>query len=125
MKVTNNYKQFVCDRICKVILCFEDGCEVTLDQVNEWDFDFDRCSCSYIDLTNLLVDKELVERFGTNKEHIKLIHIEGTEYGLCSVIKDNVVAIDVQCNMFIKKLRLNGDLENTIKMKVQLEGTVK
>ena len=124
MKITSDNKQFIFDRIHKIILCFEDGCEVTLDQVTEWDFDLDRCDYSYIDLTNIFVDKELVNRFCTNKERINFIHIEGQGYEFYSASND-VIMIDIQCNMRIRKVRLNGNVEGCSKMYVQLEGTVK
>lgn len=119
MKVTSDNKQFLFYKIKKIILCFEDGCEVVLDQVKEWDFDLDRCDCSYIDFINMLVSKEIIDRFCTNKEHIKFVHIEGEGYEV-----EDTVMVNMQCYMRIRKLRLNGDIESATEMHVQLEGKV-
>ena len=123
MKVTSDNKQFLFNRVKKIILCFEDGCEVVLDQVKEWDFDLYRCNCSDIDFTNMLVSKEIINRFCTNKERIKFVHIEGEGYELSSHLEDTVI-VDMQCDMYIRKLRLNGDIESATEMRVQLEGKV-
>ena len=123
MKVTSDNKQFILDRINKVILCFKDGYEITLNQIMNYDFDLDRFETSTIQITNTLTDKEMLHRFGkleNDADIITLVHIEGDIQ-----TKNNIIMIDIPCNMYIRRLRTEGEFGRIGIMSVELEGWVK
>lgn len=125
MKVTSDNKQFMMTRVNKVILQFSDDYEIILNQIEEWDFDFDKADCSQIELKNLLIDKDICNRFNTEKDRIKFIHIEGCGIDPQLCHKDDIVMFDIQCQMIIRNLRICGETDSCGYMVVELEGVVK
>lgn len=124
MKVTSDNNQFIMTKVNKVILQFYDDYEVVLGQITEWDFDFDKADCSQIELKNAFVDKDICNRFNTEKNRIKFIHIEGRSYNPFDCEED-IVMVDVQCQMNIRNIRIYGDISCCSDMVVELEGVVK
>lgn len=122
MKMTSEINKFIFDRIYKIILCFQDEHEIILEQIFDWDFDFDKMDSSCIDFTNVIIDKELFERFCVD-DNIVSIHIEGKCVDILAANGD-IVMIDVPCNMRIRGLRINGSYDTGTNMSVQLEGMV-
>ena len=115
--------KFVCNKVNKITLYFKDGSEVVLEQVFEWDFNFERCDSSYIDFKTYIINKELFNRFCVD-DSICFIYIEIANINVedCS---SNISTLDIQCNMRIRSMRTNGDLDNATEMYVSLEGAVK
>lgn len=122
MKMTSDIKKFIFNRVYKIILRFQDEREIAMEQIIDWDFDFDQIDESCIDFTNAIVDKEIFDRFSTD-DNIILLHIEGKSVDMLA-INDNVVMMDVPCNMHIRKVRINGSFDTAANMNVQLEGMV-
>lgn len=129
MKVTteNNVENFVLYEINSVYLLFNDEVEVELNNIIEYDFDFDKIECSTIELLNELNNSEIENRFGARKNnHITFIHIEAT--GVClgeDCGKDVKVFYDIPCDMKIRRLRVNGNKDCICNMFISLEGFVK
>ena len=124
MKMISDIDKFVCDKVNKIILYFKDGNEVILEQVFEWDFNFERCNASYIDFKTYIINKELFNRFCID-DSICFIRIETTNINIENCSSKHISTLDIQCNMRIRSMRTNGDLDNATEMFVSLEGAVK
>ena len=124
MKVTSDKDQFILGSIKKIILSFKDGCDVRLNHIVEYDFDFDTVECSYMGITNALIDKEILNRFRKRNGLINFIHIEINAVGNLDGM-ENTAMIDIPCKMYIRELRTNGDHSCAGYMFVRLEGDVK
>lgn len=122
MKMSSDMNKFIFDRVYKIILRFQDEYEIILDQISEWNFDFDKNDKARIDFINVIVNKEIFDRFCID-DNIIFLHIEGKGMDMLAE-KDNVVMIDVPCNMYIRKVKMNGGFDSVTDMYVHLEGTV-
>ena len=123
--VENNVKQFVLDRINKVYIGFDDNVEVSLDQIIDYDIDLDRVDCCSIGFTNAISDVEMINHFkGDNKSKIIYVKIEATGMSISDCRKNDVL-YDIPCEMIIRRLRTNGEINNIGNMFVELEGFVK
>ncbi len=122
--VTNNNKQFILDRIKNIILLFTDDTKITLSEITDFNLDLDSINCSEIDITNALFNKELQNHFkGYKKNKIKEIWIEGIGFSLDDC-KGQQILYDIPCNMYIRRLIINGNIGTSSSMQVVLEGSI-
>lgn len=123
MKVTSDIKEGVMESIDKIILTFEDNVEIELNQIINYDIDLDCIEYSSIELTNALVNHDLLNRFKAKERtiKIKLIHIE---YNICQIIdgKVNKSYLDIPCQMCLRRCRIDGDACG--KMFISIEGGI-
>lgn len=127
MKITteDNVKQFILYRINAIYIGFDDNVEVKLDQISDWDFDFDKIELSTIEFTNVSNDVELESHFVGNKLN-KIIYIHIDALGLLPERDEECrVFYDIPCNMYIRRLKMNGDMSDCGGMLVELEGSLK
>lgn len=127
----NNVKQFILDRIDKVYIGFNDNIEVTLKHITDYNIDLDKIEYNTIEFTNALSDKEMINHFkGNSNSKIIYIKIKATGITLDDGITLNDhkwinVLYDIPCDMVIRKLRIDGGVNECSRMVVELEGAVK
>ena len=120
---TDNNKQFVLDKIEKVLITFTDGTKVTLNAITDFEVDLDTTNYSEIDITNALFDKELQNHFKSYRPNkINGIFIDGKGINLENY-EETKISYTIPCDMYIRRLRLNSDLGSS-SMRVVLEGEV-
>lgn len=127
MKITteDNVKQFILYRINAIYIGFDDNVKVKLDQISDWDFDFDKIELSTIEFTNVSNDVELESHFIGNKPN-KIIHMHIDALGLLPERDEECrIFYDIPCNMHIRRLKMNGDMTDCGGMFVELEGFLK
>ena len=125
MNVTSDDKQFIIDKINKIILCFKDGYEVELNSVIEYAFDFDMAYDSFIEITNAFIDKEIFNKFKKRDGLINFIHIKTDAVNPLIGKFDGVAMIDIPCEMYTRELKTYGDTGSVGNMFVRLEGAVR
>ena len=115
----NDINQFLCDGVVEITMYFKDDNKITIGYLLEYDFNFSKINNSYVSFRTALANKELIDKF-CEDDYITCLHIE-SKY----TFDNNTTTIDVPCDMRIKSLRTNGDMEHLTEMYVQLEGVVK
>jgi hypothetical protein len=128
----NNVKQFILDRIDKVYIGFNDNIEVTLKHITDYDIDLDKIEYSTIEFANALSDKEMINHFkGNSNSKIIYVKIKATGITLDDEVSLSLddkwidVLYDIPCDMVIRKLRIDGGVNECSRMVVELEGAVK
>lgn len=126
MKITteDNVKNYILSHIKYVYIGFDDNTEVMLPGVKEYDIDLDKVDYSTIELTNAFGNTEIENHFSKHNRVI-YVHIEACAVVLESSEKMIDVFYDIPCDMKIKRLRINNDIDSCNEMFIQLEGAVK
>lgn len=121
MKLTASAEQFIFTNIKKVIMEFTDGYKITIDDIKEYYIDFQKNEKSRIEIQNTIMDRELFNRFCIDDD-IEYLYIEGT----CVDLDENEITgvFDIPCDMRIKAIRMDGDVESATKVYVCLEGRI-
>lgn len=121
MKLTADAEQFIFCDIKRVVIEFMDGYKVTLNSIKEHYIDFQKDEKSRIEIQSNFMDKELFNRFFTDDD-IAYLYIEVTGGDLDG--NEVTGVFDIPCDMRIKAIRMDGDVESATKIYVCLEGRI-
>ena len=123
MQATSKIKKGIMTQINKIILVFKDDIEIELNEIIDYDINLDYIDVSTIELTNMFLNNELLNRFKSKKNKITLIHIEYEIYDVDKKISEKVF-LDIPCYMKIECCRISGDNNNIGTMHIVIDGGI-
>ena len=123
MKIMNsNIEVGIIDKIDYIALVFDDDTEERIGEIIDFDLDLDGIDYSSICFTTAFLYNNMLSNF--KRKTIKRVYIRCLQIDMNDIEIREKLLIDMQCNMKIRKCRINGDFNEFSTMYIELEGMV-
>lgn len=124
ISIKKDSKKYFIHDVKQVDIEFDDGCKVSLDQISQYDLDFDNNTNSIISFTSIFDNRELENRFnGRQSNRVVCVQIDANAVDIDG--DEFLVLYNIPCDMKIRRLNCRWKYDNYSHMRVELEGVVK
>ena len=120
MILTTDYQKGIISHIKSVILTFDDLGEIVLDNITDYDMEFNKIMPSIVEFAHCCIDKHIITKHTKNIK-VKHLHIEIVIYDI-NTNESRISFLDVPCDMEIKSLRYKGNKDIASDCAIILEG---
>ena len=120
MILTSDYQKGIISHIKSIILSFDDLGEIVLDNITDYDMEFNKIMPSIVEFAHCCIDKDIITKYN-NSVNIKRLHVNMVIYSI-ETNKTCFSLLDIPCDMKIKSLKYKGNLDIVSDCTIVLEG---